>query len=1032
MGKLDRVEKSSILKQHLSRNKVPFIYLGKEDILDDRFDVNSVIGDYLDLLKPGTKVSLIDYIKDKINRTVIDDKKLEYVSYRLEDTYPDSSSGLKYSKLTASTYETTLYITYRVHFNNSEGIDTYEEVEHPIFSLPIPTFRNTFVVNGTEFSLVSRMSRNSNIYTDVVYDRETSSMMGEPRFNLTVQLKGDLTLPTKHSQGVQDVVTFQLTFITSASGKSFIQVRIRSLNMIRHQNYGTDLDPQLSQYDIFKEYTGGYVKSISANKTIMDILSNIDWESNNLNVILSKVFGVNPGDSIEEIVEKVHSQVKQNYNNPASKSIYGREALYYKIIESPTQWLYKELTGIIEKSLFFHTFKGLSWNIFVGKSPRIRSLFLQNKLSQWLEDTNPVSEGSHKRRIAYDLDLPTNDDRIYHSSYRGTVCPIETPESGKIGIVLNYASGYRNTNKDTGYNIVALPPSLIPFLNKNDANRCLMGSNMLKQSLPLKKSKWSKVITENYINMYNYHWTNIKSPVAGVVTSVGTNRIRVKTGSGEEIPVEIYTNFSGNKKTNYTTVPKVKVGDRVEAGDILTESKFFKSGVYTPSTPLLAAYLPYNGYNFEDSIVISQRLVDEDILTSEWAETETLTFDKETLLPTQGFCDDYNISQDWVINSEVIKSKIGQTLHSGEPLFHYFRPVKLVDDFIVKTDNGYPQNLFSLVDIRAHYDDSRVDAIYLLQDNDILEITDENLNKCTSIVICTSGCHKVEEGDKLSGVHGNKGTVSKILPVDMMPRLPDGTPVDIVLNTMGIPSRMNVGQLFELSLGLCSETLRKRLEEYGDTDKGREYLRNLLVLLKEEIKPNHDLLDELIEDIDNGLVTKMVNTDVVFLMPQFQEITTSVVKLILRYLGLPEDSAARLYLPEFDETTKRKVIYGYNTILKLEHMVKKKTKARCNGLNNPDPTFEEHRGQRSGEMEFWALESHHATATINEMLKYTSGNYQNKKKLYMGLMTGRVEINPGTSKSPTLEKFSEYMRALGFDIVETDKNKPKENEDEIE
>ncbi|HEG8094261.1 TPA: hypothetical protein SFZ49_001941, partial [Campylobacter jejuni] len=173
MGKLDRVEKSSILKQHLSRNKVPFIYLGKEDILDDKFDVNSVIGDYLDLLKPGTKVSLIDYIKDKINRTVIDDKRLEYVSYRLEDSYPDSSSGLKYSKLTASTYETTLYITYRVHFNNSEGIDTYEEVEHPIFSLPIPTFRNTFVVNGTEFSLVSRMSRNSNIYTDVVYDRET-------------------------------------------------------------------------------------------------------------------------------------------------------------------------------------------------------------------------------------------------------------------------------------------------------------------------------------------------------------------------------------------------------------------------------------------------------------------------------------------------------------------------------------------------------------------------------------------------------------------------------------------------------------------------------------------------------------------------------------------------------------------------------------------------------------------------------------------------------------------------------------------
>lgn len=1024
MGKLENTGEKFSLKHYLTHN-VPFIYLGKDNVLDDKFDVNSVICDYPDLLKSGTKVSLIDYIRDKINRTVIDGKRLEYVSHRLADSYPDPSSGLKYSRLTSNTYETTLYITYRVHFNGS-----YEEVEHPAFSLPIPTFRQTFVIKGTEYSLVSRMTRNSNIYTDVVYDRETSSMVGEQRFNITVQLKGDLVLPTEDKTR-QDIVTFQLTFLATSSGKNFIRVSIRSLNMIRHQNFGTELDPELSQYDIFKEYEDRYITSIKANRTIMGILQHVDWEANNLEIILQKVFGVEKEDDLGERLMKVHRKLKQSYNNPASKSMYGREALYYKIIESPSQWMYREIVKIIDKGLFFNTFKGLTWNIFTDKNSRIRSLFLQSRLAQHLDDTNPVSEGSHKRRIIYDLELPTNDDRIYHSSYRGTVCPIETPESSKIGISLNYASGYKNTNKDTGYNIVALPPSLIPFLNKNDANRCLMGSNMLKQSLPLKKSRWSKVITENYLNMYDCHWTNIKSPVKGTVTSVGVNRIRIrKSGTKTEIPVEIYTNFSGNKKTNYTTVPKVKVGDVVKVGDALTESRFFKSGMYTPSTPLLAVYLPYNGYNFEDSIVISQRLVDEDILTSEWAETETLTFDKETLLPTQGFCDDYNISQDWVINSEVILSKIGQVLNSGDPLFHYFKPVKLVDDFIVKTDGGYPQNLLTLVDLRAHYDNSRIDAIYLLKDSEILDITDDNLKICTSIVICTSGCHKVEEGDKLSGVHGNKGTVSKILPAEMMPRLPDGTPVDIVLNTMGIPSRMNVGQLFELSLGLCSETLRRKLEEYGDTEKGRDYLRQLLVLLKKAIKPNHKLLDGLIKEVDNGLVSKMIETDVIFLMPQFQEITTDVVKLILRYLELPEDSSAHLYLPEFDTTTKRKVIYGYNTILKLEHMVKKKTKIRCNGLNNPDPTFIEHRGQRSGEMEFWALESHHATSTINEMLKYTSGNYQNKKKLYMGLMTGKVEINPGNTKSPTFEKFSEYMKALGFDIVESDKRVKLENSEE--
>lgn len=1005
---------------------VPFIFLGKKDTLKDDFNHDSVISTYLDLIRESGQYSIPNFLRGLINSLSIDNKTFSFEGYELKYTHESPSIGFKECKTTQSTYACDIIVKYKVHGENSQ----VQDAECVALTLPMPTVRNSFIINGTEYTLITRMDRNLNIFTDVNKDNSLSILREEPLHNINIRFSGDV-----FAKG-HIPCSFKLNFYQMSDGKQYLGVSVVSLAATLLKKYNQEPESPDHIIDITFELAESDFGTLKDNP-VMEILSNINWVENNLQQIFSTVFNIQGNISTIELIPQIFDHLRRHYNTEDAPTIYGRESIHFKVINPPVKWIYEEATKAIKKSVV-KTFNDFASVLFSNSWKSFSKCFLQSEFSQWMDDNNPVSEGSHKRRVTYNIDNPTDNDRLYHSSYQNIICPIETPESGNIGLSLNFSCSYGNDIQGD-FGMLSLPTSLIPFVDKNDANRCLMGSNMLKQSLPLKNSTFSKVITENYLNLGRNHWSNVKSPVSGHVTHVDEDKIIVHS-NGIDYRVDIFTNIQSNKHTNYTTYPVVKVGDQVEKGDSVACSRFFKKQIYTPSVPLLACYLPYFGYNFEDSIVISDRVVKEDILTSVWHENITLNL-TEQFLSTSNFCKDYAIDETkWLVDINTLKELIGKKFKKGEPIIHYFVKQNSINDFMLSDLNGYPESQLILEKVFCQQTELTIDNIYLVKDGINLPFTEANLKQSQLLVISTHGEDRLEEGDKLSGIHGNKGVCARILPQDQMPKLEDGTPVDIILNTMGIPSRMNMGQLFELWLGLCSETLKKKLQEMGDTKEGRDYLRGFLNLIKEEVNPEEGCthLDDLIARIDDGVINDILETEVVFLIPQFEKFSSSTTRKLLKYLDLPEDGANTLFIPkslipnmEDGFYTENRVAYGYVTILKLEHQVKKKMKLRCCGINNPNPALDEHRGQKSGEMEIWGLEAHHATEVLNEMLNYTSGNYDNKEKLYVGLMAGKSNIPPAKgAQSPVLDTFNHYIKGLGYCLV--DKDEGESNDETVE
>ena len=846
----------------------------------------------------------------------------------------------------------------------------------------------------------------------------------------------------------------------------------------------------------------------------------------------------------------------------------------------------------------------------------IKEFFGSSQLSQFMDQTNPLSEVTHKRRVSalgpggLTRERAGFEVRDVHPTHYGRVCPIETPEGPNIGLI-NSLAIYARTNEygflETPYckvvdqtvtddvtylsaieegkyviaqanarvnnkgkliddlvscryqneftlstpdkidyidiapsQIVSVAASLIPFLEHDDANRALMGSNMQRQAVPTLQTETPLVGTGMERIVATDSGVVVIAQRSGVVNAVDSSRIVVKVDDKEvgasDSGVDIYNLVKYTRSNQNTTInqrPLVKVGDRIAKNDVLADGPSTDLGELALGRNVLIAFMPWHGYNFEDSILISERLVKDDVYTSIHIE-ELSCYARDTKLGSEDVTRDIpNVGESALsrldesgivyIGAEVEPGDIlvgkvtpkGETqLTPEEKLLRAIFGEKASDvkdtslkmpsgmsgtviDVQVFTRDGVDKDTRALAneagelagikkDLRDQQkivEDDTYDRITRLLSGKVAEggpgdlkagdkvsrpylqelprdkwfeirLRDESANtvlegirnhlqeqarqfdeffeekrrkleagddlspgvlKMVKVFVAVK--RRLQPGDKIAGRHGNKGVISKIVPVEDMPYLEDGTTVDIVLNPLGVPSRMNVGQVLETHLGWASNHLGRQIGKLIDSQAAPPDIRKKLEDIYNHVGKTEDLDtlsdDEIIELADN------LRGGVPIATPVFDGASEAEIKKLLKLAGLPESGQTFLIDGRTGEKFDRPVTVGYMYMLKLNHLVDDKMHARSTGpysliTQQPLGGKAQFGGQRFGEMEVWALEAYGASYTLQEMLTVKSDDVIGRTAMYENIVRGDHRMEAAVPESfNVLEK---EIRSLGLNI----------------
>jgi len=849
-------------------------------------------------------------------------------------------------------------------------------------------------------------------------------------------------------------------------------------------------------------------------------------------------------------------------------------------------------------------------------SAAAREFFGSSQLSQFMDQTNPLSEITHKRRISalgpggLTRERAGFEVRDVHPTHYGRVCPIETPEGPNIGLI-NSLALYARTNEygfiETPYSkvkdcqvteeidylsaieegnymiaqanaelddsnrfiseivscrhknefalstperieyvdvapaqIVSVAASLIPFLEHDDANRALMGSNMQRQAVPCLRAEKSLVGTGIERVVAVHSGTTVRAKRGGIVDYVDAGRIVVRVYDAEtrmgEVGVDIYNLIKytrSNQNTNINQRPLVKIGDRIEKDDVIADGASTDMGELALGQNMLVAFMPWNGYNFEDSILISERVVAEDRFTSIHIE-ELSVVSRDTKLGTEEITADIpNLSEHQLgrldesgivyIGAEVEAGDVlvGKVTPKGEtqltPEEKLLRAIfgekasdvkdtslrvpsgisgtvidvqvftregierdkraqKIIDDeldrykkdladqmriveedaferlerlLLGKVATGGPNKLVKGKEITAEYlkgfdphywfDIRLADEDASIQLEQVRESMaqkrkafdaafEEKKKKLTQgdelapgvqkmVKIYIAVKRRLQPGDKMAGRHGNKGVISKIVPLEDMPYMADGTPVDVVLNPLGVPSRMNVGQILEVHLGWAAKGLGRKIDEMLKAQQNANEIREFLDKIYNRSGKKEDIAS--LSDSEIISLAGNLTEGVPFATPVFDGATESEIKDMLALAGLPKSGQITLYDGRTGEAFDRQVTVGYMHVLKLHHLVDDKMHARSTGpyslvTQQPLGGKAQFGGQRFGEMEVWALEAYGAAYTLQEMLTVKSDDVTGRTKVYESIVKGDHKIDAGMPES--FNVLVKEIRSLGMDI----------------
>lgn len=693
-----------------------------------------------------------------------------------------------------------------------------------------------------------------------------------------------------------------------------------------------------------------------------------------------------------------------------------------------------------------------------------KEFFGASQLSQYMDQTNPLSALTHKRRISSLGPGGFNRDRIsfavrdIHPSHYGRICPIETPEGQNVGLIASLTtfarvnqSGfietpfwrvingkviktgnpiyltadledfYKIAPSDISVNsnnylsaksipvrykqdfltvkpfevdfifisnvqIVSAAASLIPFFEHDDANRALMGSNMQRQSVPLLLTQKPIVGTglENQIAVDSGF--AITSMTSGIVSYVSAEKIIVNNIVGKPVKYNLQKYQRSNQETCINQRPLVWLGDKIESGQIIADGPATEGGELSLGQNVLVAYMPWNGYNFEDAILINERLVYEDIFTSIHIQRYEIDIAQtnEGLEKTTKNIPNLNSSDIQQLDNEGIVYK-GTFVKPGDILVGKVTPKddseQLPEAKLLRAIFGTKAKDVRDTSLRMPNGEcGRVIDIEILRRKSST-INSSTLGLPEKIRIFIAQLRKIQVGDKIAGRHGNKGIISRILPRHDMPFLPDGTAIDIILNPLGVPSRMNVGQLYECLLGLAGQKLNRRFKILPfDEMYGQEISRIL---------------------ISKKLRQASIENNQAWLFNPY-----SPGKMIL----LDGRSGKEFENP---------ITVGNAYILKLIHLVDDKIHARATGpyslvTQQPLGGKAQHGGQRFGEMEVWALEGFGAAYTLQELLTIKSDDMQGRNDTLNAIVKGQIIPKSGIPES--FKVLLQELRCIGLDI----------------
>jgi DNA-directed RNA polymerase subunit beta len=688
--------------------------------------------------------------------------------------------------------------------------------------------------------------------------------------------------------------------------------------------------------------------------------------------------------------------------------------------------------------------------------------------------------------------------------------------------------------------IVSVAASLIPFLEHDDANRALMGSNMQRQAVPCLRPEKPLVGTGIERTVAVDSGTAVQARRGGTVDYIDAGRIVVRvndneTGAGE-VGVDIYNlvkSQRSNQNTNINQRPIVKVGDVIARGDVIADGASTDLGELALGQNLLVAFMPWNGYNFEDSILISERVVAEDRFTSIHIEELSVVARDTKLGPEEITRDISNLSESQLgrldesgiiyIGAEVEAGDVlvGKVTPKGEtqltPEEKLLRAIfgekasdvkdtslrvppgmsgtvidvqvftregierdkraqQIIDDelgrykkdladqlriveddtfgrierlLVNKVANRGPKKLakgtkvtkayleeldrFHWFDIGLASDEAAAQLEQLKESLEQLRVRfdqmfEEKKRKLTQgdelspgvikmVKVHLAVKRRLQPGDKMAGRHGNKGVISKIVPVEDMPYMDDGTPVDVVLNPLGVPSRMNVGQILETHLGWAAKGLGLRIGQMLRAQAKSAELRDFLTRIYNSSGATEQL--ETLSDEEVGQLARNLSGGVPFATPVFDGATEQEIKRMLELAGLPSSGQVRLHDGRTGEAFEREVTVGYMHVLKLHHLVDDKMHARSTGpyslvTQQPLGGKAQFGGQRFGEMEVWALEAYGASYTLQEMLTVKSDDVSGRTKVYENIVKGEHKIDAGMPES--FNVLVKEIRSLAIDI----------------
>lgn len=1006
-------------------------------------------------------------------------------NYRLKEP----KYSMEEAKRRDSTYNVQVYVPTRLIDKESGEI---KEMEVFVGDLPLMTDRGTFIINGAERVIVNQIVRSPGVYYKAETDkngRRTYSASLIP--NRGAWLKFETDKNGLVWVRIDKTRKLSAQVLLKAIGLSDNEI----LDGIRHPDfYQKTLDKEGNPseeealLELYRKLRPGEPPTVSGGQQLLESRF-FDSKRYDLGRVgrykLNKKLRLTVPDTTRvltttDILAAVAYLINLEFDGGSTDDIdhlgNRRVRSVGELLQNQVRVGLNRLERIIRERMTVSEANSLTPAALVNPKPlvaAIKEFFGSSQLSQFMDQTNPLAELTHKRRLSalgpggLTRERAGFAVRDIHPTQYGRICPVETPEgpnAGLIGSLATYArvnpygfiatpyyrvdSGRVLKNEDAVYltadeeddmrvapgdvatdddgyilgetiairyrqefstcdpgevdyvaispvQIVSVATSLIPFLEHDDANRALMGSNMQRQAVPLLRPERPLVGTGLEAQAARDSGMVVVSRTHGIVTYVDAEvvRVRVEEGNnglyapepGEEIVYKLQKYQRSNQDTCLNQRPLVYAGEDVVPGQVLADGSSTEGGELALGQNVLIAYMPWEGYNYEDAILISERLVYDDVYTSIHVEKFEIEARQTKLGPEEITREIPNVGEDalrnldergiihigaWVEAGEILVGKVTPKGESDQPPEEkllraiFGEKARDVRDNSLRVPNGEKGRV---VDVR----------VFTREQGDELP---PGANMVVRIYVAQK--RKIQVGDKMAGRHGNKGIISRILPIEDMPYLPDGTPIDIALNPLGVPSRMNVGQVFECLLGWAGENLATRFKIMPfDEMYGKEASRETV----------HGKIQDAARKPGKSWV--------------YDEENPGKIQVFDGRTG---------------EKFARPVTVGKAYMLKLVHLVDDKIHARSTGpyslvTQQPLGGKAQQGGQRFGEMEVWALEAYGAAYTLQELLTVKSDDMQGRNEALNSIVKGKPIPRPGTPES--FKVLMRELQSLGLDIA---------------